>query len=352
MKICLVCTSLFGGGAERFTANLANCLTKKGLNVFVLTGKKSIKDYQLDEDVIRLDDLKTGRKIFHDIITIRRHARKYKFDVIIGIDLTINICVSLSNIAFKPKVIISERNAPMSAPISLLSRVLRFLSYPFADGYVFQTIGAMRFYSEKIQRKSVVICNPIKENLPFRNMENKKEIIAVGRLAKEKNYELLIKAFAKICDYNQEYTLRIFGEGEQYENLLDLTKIFKIQHRVIFEGFFNDLHSRIESSDIYILTSSFEGMPNSLMEAMAMGFPVISTDCPAGGPAELIENMQNGILIKNNNLDELVEAISFYINNPVKKNTMGQNATEIRNTASSEVIVEQWIKYIKKICVE
>jgi len=349
MRVCFISTSLAGGGAERFTANIANCLSTSGFEVYVLTGSKTPKDYKLNQNIVRLDALKAGRNIIHDIIIIRRLSRKYKFDVIIGIDLTINICVSLANLLFKPKVIISERSAPMSAPISQASRILRSLSYPLADGYVFQTSGAMEFYSENIREKSVIIYNPIKEDLPCRNNVNKKEIVAIGRLRKEKNYELLINAFAAICMVNQDYILRIFGDGYQYGALEKQVERIGIKDRVVFEGFCSDPHNEIVSSDIYVLTSLYEGMPNSLMEAMAMGFPVISTDCPAGGPAELIRNMENGLLIDNNNLDALINAMEFYINNPEKKNEIGRKAMEIRDIVSSEVIIRQWVKYIEKV---
>ncbi len=349
MKVCIVCTSLAGGGAERFTANLANMLTKRQVDVYVLTGPKTENDYELVEDVTRICDLKCGKRLIHDILTIRRISYEQKIDIVIGIDLTINICAALANILFSPKVIISERSAPMSAEISAISRFLRMISYPLADGYVFQTNGAKEFYSQAIQKKAVVIYNPIKDDIPYRNVKVKKEIVAIGRLRHEKNYELLLKSFSIILRTHNDYILRIFGDGNDYEKLQQLVKRLDIEENVIFEGFSKELHNKIINSDIYVLSSLYEGMPNSLMEAMAMGVPVIATDCPAGGPAELIKNKYNGLLVKNNDLDEMTNAINFYLSNPEEKEKMGLNATRIREVASSEVIAEKWMQYMSTI---
>ena len=106
------------------------------------------------------------------------------------------------------------------------------------------------------------------------------------------------------------------------------------------------MHDQIKDSAIYVLSSDFEGMPNSLMEAMSMGFPVISTDCPCGGPAELIQNGKNGILVPVGDSDKMAMEINRLIEEPGECLKLGKNAMKIGQTHSQDVIVQQWLKFL------
>ena len=281
MNIAFVVNSLTNGGAERCVANLANQMSlQKCNNIYVITGKRNDLEYELNKSVNRLCNIEY-KHFFQDFFHIRKIARKFKIDVFIAFDVYPNALLCMTNILFKPKVIISERNSPNSVRISKLARLVRFIFYRKADGYVFQTQEAKEFYSEKIQRKSVIIHNPIKENLPVRLANSKKEIVAVGRLVPQKNYKLLIDVFKDIHIIYPDYKLKIFGQGPLLSDLETYVKEKELSNFVYFEGFCPDVHEQIKNSDVFVMTSDFEGMPNSLMEAMAMGFPVISTDCPA-----------------------------------------------------------------------
>lgn len=339
-RIVFVIHSLYGGGAERFTANLANALCEE-YKVYIITGKNRKGEYELHPEIEKLDFLRLDNFIL-DTINIRKFCDRKKCDILIGIDIYANRCVCLANIFFKPITIISERNDPKHNKLSWKSKLLIKLLYWKADLFVFQTQEAKTFYAKSIQARSKVIHNPVIRGLPERNEPSKKEIVAIGRLEEQKDYITLIKGFYIVVQKYSEYILKIYGCGSCEKKLKELVKDLKLEKHVFFEGFSNCVHEKIKSAELFIMTSKYEGMPNALMEAMAMGFPVISTDCPCGGPRELICNGENGILIPVGNEFVLAEKILFLIENKGIAKQMGQNAKEIRETHSVFQIAEQW----------
>ena len=343
MNIAFVSEALSGGGAERATANLANglCL-KENISVSVITGEKKDNDYGLSDKIIRVCLIKNS--LIADSRALKHYLTENDIDVVVGMGLYANFCACLINSkSLKTKVIISERNSPKHDNISKKSKLLRFLIYRRADGYVFQTEQAREFYSRKIQARSVVIHNPVKNDLPHRTDKHNKEIVAVGRLMPQKNYDLLLNAFSELHKRNKDYVLRIFGEGKEEARLKSLCRDLGIEKVTRFEGFCTNVHEKIKDSDIFVLSSDFEGMPNSLMEAMAMGFPVVSTDCPCGGPKELIEDGKNGFLTPVGDTDGLADYIMRLIENDELKENIARNAARIRITHSIDKIVSEWI---------
>lgn len=347
LKIALVNGSLYGGGAERFTVTLANRLSKeKNLHVYVITEAIKEQEYPLSDNVKR-ECLLQNRRLLYDALKIYKFLIDKHIDIVIGIGIYPNLVLCLANFNLKTKVIICERNDPKHDLLSWKSKLLRKILYHRSNYYVFQTEGAKRFYSKKIQNKSFIVHNPVRGDLPLKSNIYNKEIVAIARLRPQKNYPMLLEAFQLVYQKHSDYILRIFGEGDQKALLEELAKKLKIEDAVVFEGFYLDVHEKIADSDIFVMSSDFEGMPNALMEAMAMGFPVVVTDCPAGGPAELIENKKNGLLVKVGDPVDMAEKINFLIENKEVKHSIAQNAVLIRETHSEEEISKQWFKILQ-----
>ena len=134
-------------------------------------------------------------------------------------------------------------------------------------------------------------------------------------------------------------------------SLKKIAQDLEISDSVFFEGFTLNIHDKIVDSDIYVLSSDFEGMPNTLMEAMGMAFPVISTDCGGGGPRMLIENGVNGLLVPCRDSKALSEAIINYIENPQLKEDCAANAYKsIYNICDMENVINQWLVFFDKLC--
>lgn len=348
MKIAFLIPTIGGGGAERFTANITNRLSENPDDtIYLITGKKTEGEYETAKNIHRLCLL--NGNLLRDLVRVRKYLKYTRMDICVGIDIYPNIILSMINFNLKTKTILSERTAPGHVPYSGITKLLRRIFYPNADYFVFQTQEAKEFYPEIIQRKASIIPNPVRENLPRREEPLKKEIVAVGRLDKLKNYNMLLSAFKNIHGEYPEYILRIFGDGDQKKLLMDITLEYGIDHAVVFEGFCENVHEKMKHSEIYVMTSDLEGMPNALLEAMAMGFPVVSTDCPAGAPGEMIGNNQNGILVPVNNPKELEKAITALIEDSELRKRLGMNAMKKSKEYSMDRIEKMWMSLFLKL---
>lgn len=346
MKIAIQINSIAGGGSERFAVLLANGLSDKGYDVTVLTGPKQSVEYELSGQVNRVE-LFHHQKFPITSFILHRYLNQHQVDVCIAIGIQANFTVALAKMRMRTKMVLCERNAPKEDRLSWKSRWLRRLLYKRGDAFVFQTQDALEYYSKDIQNRGVVIPNPVKEGLPRRNDVVRKEIVAVGRLKPQKNYPLLLKAFSKVYQLHPDYQLHIFGRGRHHAELEALCRELNMSEAVVFEGFRPDVHQAIVDSDIYVLSSDYEGMPNALMEAMAMGFPVISTDCPCGGPRMLIKDQENGLLTKVGDVDDLASAINLLIEDPDLKQTCACHALHVNEEYALREIIVKWEKMLK-----
>lgn len=249
-------------------------------------------------------------------------------------------------------IVVSERNNPWIRPINKVNRVLRRIFYRFADGYVFQTKEARSFFSKKIQNTSTIILNPLDlTRLPKSFPEvREKRVVAVGRLDTQKNHDLLIRAFAQFYKRYPEYKLDIYGNGDEKENLSQLAKSLLPHESYMFYEPTNEVLFEINNAAMFVLSSDYEGLPNALIEAMSIGLPCISTDCPSGGPRELIKSGINGILVPVNNDTELTNAMIKIAEDKEFSRVLGNNAYNIRNLVETNKIIHEWSKYLESKC--
>lgn len=344
MKITFIIRSLGFGGAERVISELSNNLVKED-EISIITFNSAVEEYELNEKVkrINLNFTMSKKQVFCEIYLLRKVCIDLDSDFYIAFDTFANLYSIMALIGMHKRIAISERNAVKEPKYRLYTRLLRKLLYRCPNFYIFQTKQAACCYSKKIQKKSYIIPNPVKDNLPIkRYVDDQKKIVTVGRLVYQKNYELLIDAFAEFSVLYPEYTLEIWGEGKEQESLQKQCIQKNILNKVFFMGNCKNVHEKILDAEIFVMTSRFEGMPNALLEAMAMGFPVISTNCPVGGPEEMIENGKNGILLSRNNVDELVSAFSFFASNRESAINCGIRAQDVRNEYHLEKIKKKW----------
>lgn len=345
MKLCFVINQLSNGGSERVVSVLANQFSKQGYEVEVVIFQAGAEDYPLEKNVVKT--LITGENYLAQAQRVIHYLRKNSADVVIGFDILPNLLCSLTALLSSKMVIISERNAPKQVRIRSILKLARGVLYPFADKIVFQTNEAMNAYRKRICRKGNVIKNPVKEGLPIRTGVQNKEIIALGRLTHQKNYPLLLNAAKRIHERYPMYSFLIYGQGELQEQLVEQIRQLGEEEYVFLKGYYSDVYQHIVDSDIYVLTSHYEGMPNSLIEAMCMGFPVVASDCPSGGPREIIAPYQNGLLFENNSEQDLIEKLSYLIEHPQEKEEMGIRAMGLRERHSVQGIVKEWEKLFK-----
>lgn len=253
------------------------------------------------------------------------------------------------------KIIYAERNAPeheIPKDKDRADRMLKILSQ--ADGAIFQTKDEAEFYKDIICHNVEVIHNPIKKDLPQPYVgERRKVIVNFCRVSPQKNLKLLIDAFAKLHEEYADYSLIIYGntvekseevlrdELKEYVSNLELEESIRILPPTA------DVHDRVNDCALFVSSSDFEGLSNSMIEAMAIGLPCVCTDCLGGGARELIQNEENGLIIPIKDVEALYIGMKRMIENPDFAQSCGEKAAKIREEQSVERIVDQWIEVIE-----
>lgn len=354
-KVFFVTNGLPGGGAERVMSVVANYLDGREYDVSFIMLRKVEEAYELNTGIKRYyRDKKRSGDFLGEIKYIHEFEKKNPGAFFVSFFTYQSLYTILASIGTKVRVIVSERNDPEKTVSGKKMKVIRDLLYGCAkcNAVVFQTEGAKSYFNNKIQSKGSIILNPIRKNLPEHSKEkDSRRIVSVGRLNSQKNYTLLLEAFALFCQKYNDYKLEIYGKGEQEETLKKLAKTLGIEDRVIFEGFRNDVHEKIADATMFVMSSDYEGLSNALLEAMAMGLPCISTDSPPGGARMVIKNGQNGLLVPVGNKEKLMEAMDSIAANAEMAEKMGRNAAEMRDLLSEERICSQWEKLIKAVSV-
>ncbi len=353
LKITFILPSLGQGGAERVASNLLNSLTNRGCETSVILVSRRMVSYHLDERVrVKCLDCDSDnalpflKRFRIRLNKIKAAVKELSPDVVISFmsETNIDVCFALFN--SKIPIIVSERNDPAIDPASRIKQWLRKIAYLKPKGFVFQTPDAQNYFSKRIRNKSKIILNPLSDSLPDPIGEKEKRIVAVGRLNKQKNFPLLLNAFEVFSKEHSEYVLEIYGEGVLKEELVQIIKEKDLQEKVFLKGFCKDVHQKIASAGMFLMTSDFEGMPNALIEAMALGLTCISTDCPCGGPRMLIQNKTNGLLVPIKDTSALIDAMDYIAANPSEAKKMGQNAVKVREITNVEKIVDAWVEMI------
>ena len=246
--------------------------------------------------------------------------------------------------------IVSVRNDPNKEYGStLLHKLIARYLFNKADCVVLQTTDAARYFGKKIRSKSNIILNPISDRFYKKSYDpNDKNIISVGRLEPQKNYKLLIEAFAIIAEDFPNHNLIIYGEGYQKDELARDIYRHNLEGRVFLPGNQNNVEDVLSKAKLFVLSSDYEGLPNALMEAMAVGVPVISTDCPCGGPKELTQGGKTGLLTDCGNSELLAEKIRNVLNMTTDQLLELSDKEKTRASEFSlDVIMKQW-----ETCIE
>lgn len=346
-KIDIITRAMTSGGAERVIAQLANYFTEKDISCRIITTENGEVMYPLHEkiDIVAIGK-KSNNKVIDRILrykTIRSVVQKNKPDVVLTMPEDTGIYAILALIGTGIPVYVSERNNPWVMPDVKITRLLRKVAYPFAQGIIFQTQMAKSFFPQYIQKKGVVLQNPVDATRipePYIG-ERKKVFSAVGRLEPQKNFPMLIRAFSEFHKREKDYKLVIYGEGRERINIENLIKELHLENSVSLPGRNKDVLNCINDCAAFILSSDYEGMPNALIEAMCMGMPVISTDCPSGGPREIIENEKNGLLIPVNDELRMTQAM-FNIIKDGNSCLLGQNAYKTGKHLMDASVFEDW----------
>jgi len=341
MKIVFIIYSLGSGGAERVLVSLANFLSKKyEIEIFTFNSQdsfyplnKKVKHKKLNIDFISNNKFQTLYNSLKRIYILQKEIKKSNPDVVISFMTHSNILSIIASKLLSKKIIISERiaNDFYGKKVSFLKNLV----YKFSDRLILQTKSDAKNY--KIS--TTIIPNPI--NIECEKVDKENIVLAVGRLDKQKGFELLIEEFSKI---DTNWRLVIAGEGKERNNLEKLIK----KDNISLIGNQKDINKWYAKSSIFVLSSIREGFPNVLIEAMSCRCACISFDCPYG-PSEIIENNKNGILVENQNREKLKEAIELLIKDKNLREKLANEAIKIKDKYSIEKIADRWEQVIKEV---
>lgn len=358
-RIALFINSLQKGGSERVMVNLAEYFHRNGYEVLLVTQYKKETEYEISPEIKRVysepeESALQGGRIHNFKVrfcTLRGIWKRFKPDVVLSFLGKNNLMAILTTAFLSVKVAVSVRGEPtMEYEGAKLQTLTKFL-FGFADGVILQTKMAMNFFPKRVRKKAVILPNPLNPLFLRKPFEGQKEniIAAAGRLDENKNHGMLIRAFALIAEEFPQMQLVIYGEGESREKLEQLVKEKGLEEKVSLPGNVSDVAGHIEKVRIFTLTSNTEGMPNSIIEAMCLGLPVISTDCPCGGPAELIKNGENGLLVPVGDEKALAQAFRKILRSPELEKKLSENAVLIQKTMEPEKVCNMWEKYLEQL---
>jgi glycosyltransferase involved in cell wall biosynthesis len=215
---------------------------------------------------------------------------------------------------------------------------------------VFQTPGAMNCYGQNIQKKSTIILNPLDcEKLPERKAECiDNRIVTVGRLYPQKNHKMLINAFS-MSKAKETHSLHIYGEGSLRNELEKKIIEMNLTDKVFLEGTSKSVYEDIQNAKLFAFTSDYEGLPNALIEAMAIGIPCVSTDCSPGGAKMIINDGENGRLIECGNAEAFARALDDTLFNQEKQEKFSANGINIRHRVATGKITDEWLNFINTV---
>lgn len=359
MRLTLVISSLGAGGAERVMSIMANYwVSQKDWHITLLTlHNETIPPFYSLDVRVKYIPLGVAALSSNSIIGVGKNIKRVQKlrsaitdsqpDAVISFIDRTNILTLLATWGLTIPIIISEHVYPTCYSIGQGWELLRQLLYPRANIIVVLTERIKSYFNQEIQSKTVVIPYPV---LPLLELEansgttvslKKPAIIAMGRLAEQKAFDLLLNAFAKVKHLFPEWSLTILGEGVLRSNLEDLRNELGLDDYVNLPGLVKNPHLILKQADLFVMSSRFEGFPNALCEAMACGLPVISTDCPSG-PREIIRDGIDGILVPNGDVEALATAMARLMSNDRERQQLADQAIKITERFNIEKICRMW----------
>ncbi|MCH8563286.1 glycosyltransferase [Nesterenkonia sp. YGD6] len=342
-EVIFVSNVLANGGAGRVLSLLVNSFSSRERRVGVLSFLPHEGEYRLDDRVLK-EYAGPGNGVWAKIRRIwwiRGIAKRNPGASIVAFEYFVNMQVLVACLGLPNRVIVSERNDPAQVGNDFPTDFLRKILYQTAEALVCQTDEAASYFSKRITK--TVILNPISPELPAPvTTVRRKTVVSFCRLEPQKNLEMLIRAFAAFHKSCPEYTLEIYGDGKERCALIALIDSLSLGSVASVLPARSDVHDVVRDCAVFVLPSHYEGLSNSMMEAMALGLPTVCTDCPCGGARMVIEDGVNGLLVPVDDVDALVEALKRLAEDQDLSARIGRAAEELRDRLSLDAIMAEW----------
>ncbi|MDF3861509.1 glycosyltransferase family 4 protein [Achromobacter denitrificans] len=359
LRVLLFIHSLHGGGAERVAADLSAHWAGMGRDVMVVTQAGVEGDVYALHPKVRREVLHTAgeggglRGIWSNVQRVRalrRVVRAFRPDIVLGMMTTASVLSVLACAGLSCRVIATEHTHPPSQTLSGFWQRLRRMTYPRAASVVALTRGTADWLDRHMPGcRLAVIPNPVHFPLPRAEPiltpitgDGRKRLLAVGRLHADKGFDLLIQAFSQLAASHPDWDLVILGEGEERRALEAQLREAGLASRVFMPGRAGNVGDWYDSADLYVLTSRFEGLSNTLLESMASGLAAVSFDCDTG-PREIVRDGVDGVLVRpNGDVPALAKALDAAMGDAAERSRMAQAAIDVRDRFSAARVLQKW----------
>ncbi len=352
LRITFVTVSLDAGGAEKALSVLATDLARRGHDVdIILFANRRTRFFECEGVPIRYTEqtFYTGEEEPHweRIGKLRKALVEAKSHIIVSFLMLSNIYV---HFAKKDEMIhiACERDDPYLIPLNDFVYSNRLIAMKEADGVVFQTHYAQNFYAGNLPANVAVIHNAIAPIVAKKNSNQKeKYVIAVGRVAKQKNYKLLLQSFKHFHSNHPEYILKVFGsKGDDYQNFLESIDELGLQDFVVHFDAIKNIHDEIINADIFLMTSNYEGLSNAVLEAFEIGTPVVCVPLPGMIEAAFIDECN--VIIAERDVCSISNAMQRLITNTRLRELLIYNAKKTAKKFYISNIVPKWERFLKE----
>lgn len=361
--ITMVIRSLTFGGAERIMSMMANYWDSQGVKItFIVSTHESEIDYcELNPSIEKIRLPLEKPNLMHSLgfpwslRALRREIKKAGHPIVLSFMDRSNIPVILASMGLGKKVIVAERIDPRTQGHKFIRRLLMRICYPMADAVTVLTKNVKREWADRFVKneKVHVIHNPVRpednKNIPAPHWVPEKFICCMGRLHRQKGFDLLFTLLPEIFAKYPQYRLVILGEGIERPCLEEQIKELGLEDKVLMPGFVPNPYAILRKADLFVFPSRWEGFPNALMEAMSLGLPAISFDCHSG-PSVLINHDVNGILVPRENGQELKKQIERLLDDRDLRLALGAQALyDINRSCRMADIMAAWENLIERV---
>lgn len=347
-KIMFITGGMSRGGGERVISILSNYFDGMGCEVHIVMLLEHKCEYKLSNNVVLHDiTISSNNNVINKLIlwmtNIRQLAIEIKPYTIVSFFGRINVITLFACIGLNQSIVVSERSNPKLDTRGVLGRLACRIAYLMPCKIVFQTKYQSDYFGRLYKRKSVVIPNPVK-TITKKNVPTENTYIMAGRLVESKNYLLAINAFLLFASSHPGYRLDIYGSGEQKDQLNQVILENNAQEYIVIYPPTEDIHDYFAKAECFLLSSDYEGMSNSLLEAMSMGMACVTTAWE--GVEEIMLNGIDGIITSLGDTESLANALTEIAENKVLASDLRENAYCNAKRFSSERIIPQWSKVI------
>ena len=344
-SILLVANALYAGAGKNLLF-VADVCAKAGWKVTVATlYDDNIGDYHVHGvDFFNFDiSMKSKAWRLHALRIIRKRVKEIQPAILCAFISDVVFMTRLATLGVKTYFIAAERGDPYILPSKWIKPVK--WAYKKSDYSVFQLKGAQNYFDKSVQENSVIIPNPYTtgEKVKPYNGRRKKTIVSVGRFVEQKGYDVLINAFKTFYTKHPDYNLLIYGDGPLKNSFIEQVEQLNLSNSVFFPGFIQNVPNTICEDGIFVLSSRFEGIPNTLIEAMSVGVPTVSTDCSPGGPRFLTDNGRRGILVSVDDTQAIADAMSIIADDNEIASHYSLLGLEIIDELNPQKIGEKWL---------